>query len=156
MAIEFGLHNNYSSSWPLQWSFSLRIIIPVLSFILEDRISIPNSDLQAYSSFLLAAFAGSSALFSPFAGLVADKSSSQKVPFIVRLLMLMVVSLYHLNILIKLYSFTNRQRSFSSLAVVYLSWLLLDALKVRVRALFGQPGLHYVLILRGPNIWARF
>lgn len=72
-------------------AFLYGIITPVLPFILGERVRITHSDLQTYSPILLAVFAGSSAIFSPFSGYIADKSSSRKVPFMVGLFSLISV-----------------------------------------------------------------
>lgn len=49
--------------------------------MLRQRIGIPASDLQSYTSLLLAVFAGSSVLTSVPAGWVADKTKARQVPY---------------------------------------------------------------------------
>lgn len=58
------------------------LIVPVLPFLLQDRLKIPRSQLQGYSSGLLALFAGASLLFSPVAGVIADQMSTRQAPFL--------------------------------------------------------------------------
>jgi MFS family permease len=58
------------------------LLIPVLPFLLQDRLKIPHSQLQSYSSGLLALFAGASLLFSPVAGVIADQMSTRQTPFL--------------------------------------------------------------------------
>jgi hypothetical protein len=53
--------------------FLYGLLVPVLPFLLEDRIGIPDSQIQSYTSGLLAAYAGSSVLTSPIAGVIADR-----------------------------------------------------------------------------------
>ena len=65
------------------------LIIPVLPFMLHDRLGIPHSELQAYSSGLLAVFAAASFLFSPIAGIIADQTSTRQMPFLLGLLALL-------------------------------------------------------------------
>lgn len=61
------------------------LVIPVLPFLLQDRLKIPHSQLQSYSSGLLALFAGASLLFSPVAGVIADQMSTRQAPFLLGL-----------------------------------------------------------------------
>ncbi|MCJ1353216.1 MAG: hypothetical protein MMC33_003201 [Icmadophila ericetorum] len=69
--------------------FLYGLIVPILPFILEDRVHIPQSQIQAYSSALLAAYAGASVLASPPAGIIADKLPARQVPFLAGLLALL-------------------------------------------------------------------
>lgn len=57
------------------------LIIPLLPFILQDRVGIAHDDLQSYSSALLVAYAASSVSCCLLAGAVSDRSSSRKTPF---------------------------------------------------------------------------
>lgn len=65
------------------------LIIPVLPFMLHDRLGIPHSELQGYSSGLLAAFAAASLLFSPIAGIIADQTNTRQTPFLLGLFALL-------------------------------------------------------------------
>ncbi|KAF2723814.1 MFS general substrate transporter [Polychaeton citri CBS 116435] len=69
--------------------FLYGLIVPILPFMLEDRVGLPKDQLQANVSGLLAAYAGSSVLFSPIAGILADKLKSRQGPFLVGLLALL-------------------------------------------------------------------
>ena len=73
--------------------FLYGLIVPVLPFLLEDRVGIPQSEAQPHVSGLLAAYAGSSVLFSPFAGWIADKTSARQIPFLAGLLALLLATL---------------------------------------------------------------
>jgi MFS family permease len=69
--------------------FLYGLIVPILPFILQDRLRIPHSHVQTYSSILLACYAGASILFSIPAGIIADKLPSRKLPFLVGLVVLL-------------------------------------------------------------------
>lgn len=72
-------------------TFLYGIVVPVLPFILRDRIGISHEDLQGYSSALLAANTASTVITAPFAGAVADRFGSRKGPFMVGLAVLVAV-----------------------------------------------------------------
>lgn len=65
--------------------FLYGLLVPVLPFMLEELIGLPESRTQSYTSFLLAAYAGSSVLASPVAGVLADRISSRQAPFLLGL-----------------------------------------------------------------------
>ena len=65
--------------------FLYGLIVPILPFILIDRIRVPHDQVQYYTSLLLAAYAGSQVLFSMVAGVIADKMASRQPPFLVGL-----------------------------------------------------------------------
>lgn len=69
--------------------FLYGLIIPVLPFLLERDAGIPPSQVQSYTSAMLAIYAGSTVVFSPLAGLVADRSSTRQTPFLFGLVCLM-------------------------------------------------------------------
>jgi hypothetical protein len=73
--------------------FLYGLLVPVLPFLLEDRIGIPDSQIQSYTSGLLAAYAGSSVLTSPIAGVIADKISTRQAPFLLGLAVLIFATL---------------------------------------------------------------
>lgn len=50
--------------------------------MLQDRISVPQNQVQSYVSGLLAAYAGASVLFSVPAGWVADRTNARQTPFL--------------------------------------------------------------------------
>lgn len=62
--------------------FLYSLVVPVLPFLLEDRIGVPESQVQSYTSGLLAVLAGSSVIFSPIAGVLADRVSTRQAPFL--------------------------------------------------------------------------
>lgn len=71
--------------------FLYGLIVPVLPFMLEDRIHIPDSQVQSTISNLLAIYAAASLLASPIAGVLADKSSSSRqLPFLLGLVLLLL------------------------------------------------------------------
>lgn len=65
--------------------FLYGLIVPILPFMLEDRVGLPSSQIQSHTSGMLAAFAGSSVVFSPIAGVLADKVSTRQAPFLLGL-----------------------------------------------------------------------
>ena len=71
--------------------FLYGIIVPVLPFILSDRVHVPESEIQRHISNLLAIYAAASMLVSPLAGILADKfASSRQLPFLFGLLLLLL------------------------------------------------------------------
>ena len=62
--------------------FLYSLVVPVIPFLLEDRIGVPSSEVQSYTSALLAVLAGSSFVFSPVAGILADRVSTRQAPFL--------------------------------------------------------------------------
>ena len=65
--------------------FSYALFVPILPFMLKDRVGLPESQIQSSTSGLLAAYAGASVVFSPFAGILADKVSTRQAPFLLGL-----------------------------------------------------------------------
>lgn len=65
--------------------FLYSLIVPVLPFMLEDRAGIPPDQTQTYVSLMLATYAGASVVFSPIAGIMADKVSTRQAPFLLGL-----------------------------------------------------------------------
>ncbi|RDW59506.1 hypothetical protein BP6252_12593 [Coleophoma cylindrospora] len=65
------------------------LIVPILPFILEDRLGTPQSQVQSQTSLLLACFAGASVIFSPPAGIIADKLVTRRQPYLIGLLALL-------------------------------------------------------------------
>ena len=57
--------------------------------MLQDRVGVPEEQVQSLVSGLLAAYAAASVVFSPLAGLLADKVSSRQAPFLAGLLALL-------------------------------------------------------------------
>ncbi|KAF2188306.1 MFS general substrate transporter [Zopfia rhizophila CBS 207.26] len=70
--------------------FLYGLIVPVLPFMLKDRVHVPDSEIQSTISNLLAIFAAASCLASPVAGILADRlSSSRHLPFLLGLVFLL-------------------------------------------------------------------
>lgn len=72
--------------------FLYGLVVPVLPFMLRDRLSIPEHQIQSYVSGLLAAYAGASLLFSVPAGWIADRTNSRQAPFLSGLASLLVAT----------------------------------------------------------------
>lgn len=73
--------------------FLYGLVVPILPFILQDRVGTPQDQIQSHVSVLLAAYAGASVLFSPPAGIIADHLSSRQLPFLVGLVALLLATL---------------------------------------------------------------
>ncbi|KAH6614006.1 major facilitator superfamily domain-containing protein [Boeremia exigua] len=66
--------------------FLYGLIVPVLPFLLKDRVDMPESQVQGSISMLLAVYAAASCATSPVAGVLADKfASSRQLPFTISL-----------------------------------------------------------------------
>lgn len=63
--------------------------MPILPFILQDRVGVPHNEVQTYTSVLLACYAGASVIFSLPAGIIADKLPARQLPFLVGLVALL-------------------------------------------------------------------
>lgn len=72
--------------------FLYGLIVPVVPFMLQDRIGIPRSEVQSNVSMLLAVYAGASVIFSPVAGFLADMASSRQLPFMLGLIALLLAT----------------------------------------------------------------
>ena len=73
--------------------FLYGLVVPILPFILEGRVGIPPDQIQSNVSGLLAAYAGASVLFSPPAGIIADRLPSRQLPFLLGLAALLLATL---------------------------------------------------------------
>ncbi|KAL8645484.1 MAG: hypothetical protein Q9226_007280 [Calogaya cf. arnoldii] len=73
--------------------FLYGLVVPILPFILRDRVSIPEDQIQTYVSAMLAAYAGASVCFSPPAGVIADRVPTRQAPFLVGLVALLAATL---------------------------------------------------------------
>ncbi|KAI1394764.1 MFS transporter-like protein [Hypoxylon fuscum] len=62
--------------------FLYGLVVPVLPFMLRNRLDIPEDEIQTYVSNLLAAYAGASVVSSVPAGWIADRTSSRQAPFL--------------------------------------------------------------------------
>ncbi|KAL9124881.1 MAG: hypothetical protein Q9217_005839 [Psora testacea] len=74
--------------------FLYGIIVPILPYLLVNRIHLSHDQIQSHVSGLLAVYAGASVLFSPPAGIVADRlSNSRQLPFLLGLIALLLATL---------------------------------------------------------------
>lgn len=62
--------------------FLYNLVIPVLPFMLEDGLNVVPAEIQSYTSAMLAVFAASTVLASPVAGILADKVTSRRWPYL--------------------------------------------------------------------------
>lgn len=67
--------------------------LPLLPHILQDRFRLPTAKIQSYWSGLLAAHTVSSAVFCPVAGILMDKSSGRKLPYLFGVLLLLLATI---------------------------------------------------------------
>lgn len=63
--------------------FLYSLVVPVLPFMLQDRVGVDKDEVQSYVSGLLTAYAAASVISSPFAGILADRLSTRQAPFLV-------------------------------------------------------------------------
>ncbi|KAL1640530.1 hypothetical protein SLS58_006880 [Diplodia intermedia] len=68
------------------------LIVPVLPFLLQDRLHLPADQIQSQVSNLLAVYAGASVVSSPITGLLADRWSSRQMPFLLGLFSLLIAT----------------------------------------------------------------
>jgi MFS family permease len=73
--------------------FLYGLIVPILPFMLRDRIGVPEKQIQSYVSMLLAVFAGASVLCSPFVGYLSDRLSSRQSMFVFGLLLMIFATI---------------------------------------------------------------
>jgi MFS family permease len=73
------------------------LAVPVLPFVLKDRIALSPDDLQGYSSALPTVDAVSCVGCCPLAGAVADRSRSRKGPYMFGLALSIAVPVPNLN-----------------------------------------------------------
>jgi len=74
--------------------FLYGLIVPILPFMLKDRVGLPDSQIQSTVSNLLAIYAAASVAASPIAGILADKySKTRQLPFVLGLLMLVCATI---------------------------------------------------------------
>ncbi|KAJ4986257.1 vesicular amine transporter [Stagonosporopsis vannaccii] len=73
--------------------FLYGLIVPVLPFLLHDRVAVPQAHVQGTISMLLAVYAAASCAASPVAGVLADKcAASRQLPFTASLAMLVAAT----------------------------------------------------------------
>lgn len=69
--------------------FLYGLVVPVLPFMLSDRMSIPEDEIQSYVSGLLAVYAGVQLVCSVPVGWIADRAPSRQLPFLCGLVALL-------------------------------------------------------------------
>lgn len=74
--------------------FLYGLIVPVVPFMLVDRVGVPKDQVQSTTSMLLAVYAAASVAFSPVAGWLADKASSRQLPFMLGLIALLLSTIF--------------------------------------------------------------
>ena len=72
--------------------FLYGLIVPVLPFMLESRVGVPEEQTQSLVSALLAAYAGASMIAAPISGALADKTSTRQMPFLIGLAALLAAT----------------------------------------------------------------
>lgn len=65
--------------------FLYGLVVPVLPYMLQDRVGLPKDQVQSHVDGLLAAYAGASVITSPIAGILADRMTSRQSPFLLGL-----------------------------------------------------------------------
>lgn len=73
--------------------FLYGLVVPVLPFMLKERLNIADEDVQTYVSGLLGVYAGASVCFSLPAGWIADRTSSRQAPFLCGLAALLLATI---------------------------------------------------------------
>lgn len=73
--------------------FLYGLVVPILPFILQDRVHMPQEQIQSNVSGLLAAYAAASVVFSPLAGILADRLPTRQLPFLLGLVALLLSTL---------------------------------------------------------------
>ncbi|KER00246.1 hypothetical protein AUEXF2481DRAFT_34452 [Aureobasidium subglaciale EXF-2481] len=73
--------------------FLYGLVVPILPYMLQDRVGLPENQIQSHVDGLLAAYAGASVVFSPIAGVLADKTSTRQGPFLLGLVALSLATI---------------------------------------------------------------
>lgn len=73
--------------------FLYGLIVPVLPFMLQQRVNVPEEKVQSYVSGLLASYAGASVVFSIPAGWIADRTNARRTPFLTGLAALLAATI---------------------------------------------------------------
>jgi MFS family permease len=73
--------------------FLYGLVVPVLPFMLKDRVGLPQDKVQSYVSGLLAAYAGASVVCSIPVGIIADRTNARQTPFLTGLSALLAASI---------------------------------------------------------------
>ncbi|KIY00565.1 uncharacterized protein Z520_03228 [Fonsecaea multimorphosa CBS 102226] len=73
--------------------FLYGLVVPILPFMLQERIHLPEDKIQSWVSGLLAAYAGASVVFSIPVGVVADRTNARRTPFLCGLAALLAATI---------------------------------------------------------------
>ncbi|EHY53001.1 hypothetical protein HRR83_006163 [Exophiala dermatitidis] len=73
--------------------FLYGLVVPILPFMLKERMGLADDKIQSYVSGLLAAYAGASVIFSIPVGIVADRTNARRTPFLCGLAALLAATL---------------------------------------------------------------
>lgn len=73
--------------------FLYALPVPILPYILKDRLHLPAPRIQSVSSSLLATHTIICAIFSPIAAILTDKCAGRKFPYLVGILLLLLATI---------------------------------------------------------------
>lgn len=73
--------------------FLYGLVVPVLPFLLKERIGTPDDQIQSTVSGLLAAYGASSVLAAPITGILADRIATRQAPFLAGVAALLAATL---------------------------------------------------------------
>lgn len=62
--------------------FLYGLIVPILPFMLQERVGVPQDQIQTTVSALLAAYGASSVVAAPVVGVIADRIETRQAPFL--------------------------------------------------------------------------
>jgi MFS-type transporter involved in bile tolerance (Atg22 family) len=65
--------------------FLYGFIVPILPYMLEERVKIGHDNAQAITSNMLALYALAQVVFSPIVGVIADRVETRKTPLLIAL-----------------------------------------------------------------------
>ncbi|KIW30051.1 uncharacterized protein PV07_05830 [Cladophialophora immunda] len=68
--------------------FLYGVVVPVIPFALQTRVHVAHADTQHWVSVLLAVYAAALLFFAPLWGIMADRTSSRRGPFLAGLVLL--------------------------------------------------------------------
>jgi len=97
------------------------IAIPVLPYLLRDRLGFNEDKIQSYVSVLLAAFSGASLLFGVPAGLLVDLTTTRRLPYLLALIALTAATVMFAYAEHFVWLFVSRVLQGLSASVVYVA-----------------------------------
>ncbi|EXJ76162.1 uncharacterized protein A1O5_00670 [Cladophialophora psammophila CBS 110553] len=68
--------------------FLYGVVVPVIPFALQQRVHVAHADTQRWVSVLLSVYAAALLFFAPICGIMADRTSSRRGPFLAGLVLL--------------------------------------------------------------------